>query len=265
MELSKYTKGKLGRHLVVADGFFNGPVVQRNGAMSTELALRHGDGRVRVSLMHAPVWAKGKEQMGPPDALKMFRCIVMREALREQAPTPQGEQAAPPEDGNPSFWRPVTPFTWHARWGGTTITRGKSQGVQAWEVQELEEVDAWHGRPRGDDPNVWTLRLPGGILIQVPTLVRAGEIETFRVAWLPENAKLRRIEARVVALQSSEELADGSVRILPPSLVFSQADDFDRLGALPDVGQLDPEWVKEQNDWINSGGGIRGAQDADDA
>ena len=39
-------------------------------------------------------------------------------------------------------------------------------------------------------------------------------------------------------MQSSEELADGSVRILPPSLVFSQADDFDRLGALPDVGQV---------------------------
>lgn len=181
----------------------------------------------------------------------------MREALRTQAPTPTGEQAHPPTEGNPVFWRPVSPFKWHAVWGGTSITRGITQGVKAWTVKELEEVDAWQGRPRGDDPNVWTLRLPGGILIQVPTLVRAGEIETFRLAWLPGDSKLKRIEAKVIALQNSEELDDGSVRILPPSLLFAHVDDFDRLGDLPDVGQLDPEWVKEQNEWINSGGAIR--------
>eukprot|EP00802_Teleaulax_amphioxeia_P018984 Tamp_19199.p1 GENE.Tamp_19199~~Tamp_19199.p1 ORF type:complete len:419 (+),score=53.80 Tamp_19199:25-1257(+) len=261
MEVAKYGKGKLGRHCLVGDGYVNGPVVLRSGAMSTELALRCGDGRVRISLQHAPVWLKGNEGLGPPDALKLFRCIVMREALRAQAPTPQGEKAEPPTEGNPIFWRPVSPFKWHALWGGMSLTRGKTQGVQAWSVDELQEVDAWHGRPRGDDPNVWTLRLPGGILIQVPTLVRGGEIETFRAAWLCMDEKLMRIEARIMALQNSEELADGSVRILPPSLLFAQVDDFDRRGALPNVGQLDPEWVKEQNDWINSGGGIRTEDD----
>ena len=62
---------------------------------------------------------------------------------------------------------------------------------------------------------------------------------------------------QVTALQNSEELSDGSVRILPPALLFAQYDDFDRLGPLPDVGQLDPEWLKEQNEWIAGGGGIR--------
>lgn len=261
MDVAKYSKGRIGRNYVVGDGFVNGPVVLRNGAMSTELALRYGDGRVRVSVQHAPVWLKGNEGQGPPDALKFFRCVVMREALRTQAPTPKGEKAQPPTAGNPVFWRPVTPFKWHALWGGTTITRGVTQGVKAWEVKELEEVDAWHGRPRGDDPNVWTLRLPGGILVQVPTLVRAGEIETFRVAWLPTDEKLVRVEAKVMALQSSEELADGSVRILPPSLLFGQVDAFDRLGNLPNIGTLDPEWLKEQYDWIDAGGEIRSAED----
>ena len=58
--------------------------------------------------------------------------------------------------------------------------------------------------------------------MQVPTLVRAGEIETFRVAWLPQDSQLMRAEARIMALQNSEELADGSVRILPPTLLFAQ-------------------------------------------
>ena len=176
------------------------------------------------------MWMKGSEGLGPPDALKVFRCVVMREALRAQvhqacaragslalfltdaracslscstpfspssralahslpatasplvasvsrsglvtqAPTSKAEAAAPPSEGNPVFWRPVSPFKWHQLWGGTSVTRGKTQGVQAWSVAELEEVDAWHGRPRGDDPNVYTLRLPGGILLQVPTLM----------------------------------------------------------------------------------------------
>ena len=215
------------------------------------------------------MWMKGSEGLGPPDALKVFRCVVMREALRAQvhqacaragslalfltdaracslscstpfspssralahslpatasplvasvsrsglvtqAPTSKAEAAAPPSEGNPVFWRPVSPFKWHQLWGGTSVTRGKTQGVQAWSVAELEEVDAWHGRPRGDDPNVYTLRLPGGILLQVPTLVRAGEIETFRVAWLPVDGKLRRLDAKVTR---AAVLAKSSARV----------------------------------------------------
>ena len=33
MDLATYSKGNIGRHYMVADGFVNGPVVNRNGAM----------------------------------------------------------------------------------------------------------------------------------------------------------------------------------------------------------------------------------------
>ena len=97
MDLATYSKGNIGRHYMVADGFVNGPVVNRNGAMhmytdrqthahththtqtqthahththththtgpvvmrngamSTELSLRYGDGRIRIQVLYAPV------------------------------------------------------------------------------------------------------------------------------------------------------------------------------------------------------------------
>ena len=44
-------------------------------------------------------------------------------------------------------------------------------------------------------------------------------------------------------------------------LLCMQVDAFDRLGNLPNIGTLDPEWLKEQYDWIDAGGEIRSAED----
>mmetsp|Transcript_23364 Transcript_23364/g.55700 ORF Transcript_23364/g.55700 Transcript_23364/m.55700 type:complete len:428 (-) Transcript_23364:164-1447(-) len=230
----------IARHLVVGDGYMNGPSVLRNGAMSSEICLRHGDGRLRVTVQHAPVWEKDSEQIGPPDALKVFRVIVAREALRESPPTREAEAANPPGEGNACFWRPVSPFKWHAVWRGTSRTFGKTQGEQGWAIPELEEQDAWHGRPRGDQPNVWTLRLPGGVLVQAPTLVRPGETEQLRVAWLPEDSVLLRADARMVALKEAdpEPEDEGVVRLLPPECIFFSVDNFQRAGDLPEVPVL---------------------------
>eukprot|EP00960_Hanusia_phi_P070131 767243-Hanusia_phi.AAC.1 len=204
MPVARLEEGNLRRHVIVGSGHVNGPNVLRSGSMSTELCLRHGDGRMRITVQHAPVWKKDSEQAGVPDGLKIFRVIVARECLRDGAPTPDNEASSPPQKGNPTFWRGVSPFKWHAVWKGRSNTWGQVNGVNEWAIESLEEGDAWHGRPRGDNDNTWTLRLPGGVLLQVmhvklvPQLILPGEVECLRVAWLPEDDILKRIEARCV-------------------------------------------------------------------
>mmetsp|Transcript_22898 Transcript_22898/g.42002 ORF Transcript_22898/g.42002 Transcript_22898/m.42002 type:complete len:130 (-) Transcript_22898:119-508(-) len=50
--------------------------------MSTELVLRHGDGRVRVTFQHAPMWECGVEPGSCPSlGLKLFRALVSKEKM----------------------------------------------------------------------------------------------------------------------------------------------------------------------------------------
>jgi hypothetical protein len=83
------------------------------------------------------------------------------QVIAEFPPTPGSEKSDPPGEGQPVFWRGVSPFKWHAVWGGNSWTYGAEQGHLLWEVPSVEEADAWHGRPRGDDKNTWTLKLAG--------------------------------------------------------------------------------------------------------
>lgn len=137
MPIATYDKTNLGkRHRCASAGMVVGPsLLPKSGLMSTELSLRHGDGRVRVTFQHAPVWERGVEPGScPPQGLKLFRAMVSKEKLRpctpddksavegqiQGPPTAEEEQSAPP--GNPRFFRPVPPFKWHAKWAGTSWT-----------------------------------------------------------------------------------------------------------------------------------------------
>jgi len=191
MPVAKFATGRMGPVTVVGDGFLSGPSVLRSGAMSVELCMRYGDGRIRATFLHAPVWKKGETQVGAPDGLKVFRVVLAREALRDAPPAPAAEQSSPPGLVNPTFFRGVSPFKWHARWGGVAHTKGALQGRQRFEVTELDEPAAWHGRPRGDDPNTWCLRLPGGVLLQCPHVVRPGVAETVEPSHLPPFSRAR--------------------------------------------------------------------------
>jgi hypothetical protein len=42
--------------------------------------------------------------------------MISREARRATAPTAETEEASPPTEGNPVFFRPVPPFDWHKKW-----------------------------------------------------------------------------------------------------------------------------------------------------
>lgn len=138
-----------------------GPSVLKSGAMSTELVLRHGDGRVRVTFQHAPVWERGIEPGScPPQGLKLFRAVVSKEKLRasemediegtiQGPPSREEEEASPPTPGNPRFFRPVPPFNWHAKWAGTSWTWGPQTGDRGWQMEEMDE-----GIPGMDVPAV---------------------------------------------------------------------------------------------------------------
>lgn len=239
----------LGRHRCASCAMVSGPSLLRSGAMSTELVLAFGDGRVRVTYLHAPVWeADGDEdsdpqQRGPPDGLKLFRVMLAREALRDAPPAPGRETDVKP--GNPIFYRPVPPFKWHNEWAGTTWTWGPQAGDRGWAIEEMDEADSWHGRPTGDNQNVWSLRL-GTILLQCPRVVLPNTVDFCRLAWLPEdesddvNASLLRIEAGIVAMEPViDEEEDVLVGFMPPKLSNLRCDVMTKTGELQNASMLE--------------------------
>lgn len=278
--IATYTPDSFGRrHRCAGLGMAVGPSLLKSGAMSTELVLRHGDGRVRVTFQHAPVWERGIEPGScPPQGLKLFRAVVSKEKLRPTAavdsaegygpPSAADEEAHPPPPGNPVFFRPVPPFNWHAKWSGTSWTWGPQTGDRGWSIQEMEEADAWHGRPAGDATGTWSLRLPGGVLIQCPRVVVGGAAGICRLAWLPEDdgaagtagdgnrARLLRVEASVAALEPivSEDDDDMMVGFYPPSLGSLRTDILEKTGELEGASLEERAEAAEGYVWGEGGG-----------
>jgi hypothetical protein len=246
LPVAKYTPDQLHKSRFASVCMVNGPSLLRSGVMATELVLAHGDGRVRVLFQHAPVWEAGVEPAScPPQGLKLFRTMVSREALRADPPTAETEEKDPPTEGNPVFFRPVPPFAWHKKWGGTSWTWGPNTGNRGWSIEDMEEADAWHGRPTGDSPNTWNLRLPGGILIQGPRVVTEGEAALCRLAWMPTEEMLLRVEASVNALEPKVMEDDTVVGFHPPSLGSLRCDVMKKLGDLEDAAKFVKEGEKD--------------------
>lgn len=222
----------------------NGPSLLRSGAIATELILRHGDGRVRVIFNHAPVWARGVEPGScPPQGLKLFRTMISREAIRPTAPTFETESKEAPEKGNPVFFRPVPPFNWHKKWRGTSWTWGPQSGNRGWAVDELDETDAWHGITPVD---CWNLRLPGGIHVQAPRIITDETVGICRMAWLPDDETLVRVEAGVSALQPMVVEDDMMVGFEPPSLTSLRCDMFEKAGELENAPRPSQDWNTDE-------------------
>jgi hypothetical protein len=279
-----------------------GPSVLKSGAMSTELVLRHGDGRVRVTFQHAPVWERGVEPGScPPQGLKLFRAVVSKEKLRSKSgattddattegtlvvgqPSVEEEKNSPPSPGNPRFFRPVPPYKWHAKWSGTSWTWGPQTGDRGWSILEMDEADSWHGRPRGDATSVWSLVLPGGLLIQCPRVIVGGMAGICRLAWMPEDegevgtvgdgntAKLLRVEASVSALEPiiSDEDETMMVGFYPPTLGSLRTDILEKIGELEGVSleeraQAAEGYVWSAGDEEESAGSIANVMVSDDS
>lgn len=254
LKVGTYSEGNLSKYRCASKAMVCGPSLLRSGAMSTELVLSHGNGRVRVIYQHAPVWESGVEPNScPPQGLKLFRTMVSREALDDAGPpTFQSEQTNVPSRGNPKFFRPVPPFMWHKKWAGTSWTWGEEAGDRGWNIEEMEEGDAWHGRPTGDTSDVWAMRLPGGILLQCPRVITTGRAGLCRIAWLPEDdaeegteadgdtAKLLRVEASVIALEPIiDEEKDLMYGFYPPKLGSLRCDVLQKVGELENTSMLE--------------------------
>eukprot|EP00554_Chaetoceros_debilis_P010619 CAMPEP_0194108744 /NCGR_PEP_ID=MMETSP0150-20130528/8387_1 /TAXON_ID=122233 /ORGANISM="Chaetoceros debilis, Strain MM31A-1" /LENGTH=484 /DNA_ID=CAMNT_0038797523 /DNA_START=159 /DNA_END=1610 /DNA_ORIENTATION=+ len=254
LPVGMYSPGNLNKYRCASVGMACGPSLLRSGAMSTELALNHGNGRLRVIFQHAPVWEAGVEPGScPPQALKLFRTMISREVLdTESPPTRDTEMKNPPKRGDPSFFRPVPPFQWHKKWAGSSWTWGEQTGDRGWSIDDMEEGDAWHGRPTGDTSDVWAMRLPGGILLQAPRIITTGRAGLCRLAWLPEDdapegsaddgdtAKLLRIEASVLALEPViDEENDVMLGFYPPELGSLRCDILAKFGELEDTSMLE--------------------------
>jgi hypothetical protein len=229
--VATYSPTNMHKSRMAASAMVNGPTLLRSGAMATELVLSYGDGRVRVVFQHAPVWARGIEPGScPPQGLKLFRCMLSREALRSTAPTAEQEAQDPPAPGNPVFNRPVPPFDWHKKWAGTSWTWGPQIGNKGWSLDELEDMDSWHGIT---PPEMWNLRLPGGVFIQSPRVVTDDQAGVCRLAWLPNSETLLRVEVGVMALQPMfVEDDDDMVGFEPPRLASLRCDIMDKVGDL---------------------------------
>jgi len=225
---------------MAANAMVQGPTLLKSGIMATELILSWGDGRVRVTFQYAPVWSADlTPEEGPPNGLKLIRTMISRETLRDAPPTAETEAAHPPTEGNPIFYRPVPPFNWHKKWAGTSWTWGPSTGDRGWAIEELEDEDAWQGISTVER---WNLRLPGGIFVQAPRVITSGFAELCRLAWLPDDETLLRVEAGCLALQPMILEDDSLVGFYPPSLASLRCDVLKKQGELDQI----PSFVKDQ-------------------
>jgi len=203
---------------VAANTMVAGPSLLRSGVMATELCIAHKESRLRAVFQHAPVWEQGIEPGSvPPQGLKLARVVICKEVLVGSS----AEHMLQP--------RPIPPFSWHKIWGGTSWTWGPQSGNRGWALEEVEDGDDWHGNA---PPNVWNLRLPGGYFIQVPRVITDVGVGLCRLAWLPDDDTLLRVEAGVSVLQPQVNEEGNMIGFEPPSLVSLRSDVLDKRGDL---------------------------------
>mmetsp|Transcript_13865 Transcript_13865/g.15008 ORF Transcript_13865/g.15008 Transcript_13865/m.15008 type:complete len:433 (+) Transcript_13865:34-1332(+) len=247
LPVSQYTpENILQKSRLAGCSMVNGPSLLRSGVMAIELILRHKDGRLRVIYQFAPVWERDVEPGScPPQGLKLFRTTLSREAIRSTAPTAESEANEVPGDGNPIFYRPVPPFNWHKKWAGLSWTYGPQSGNRGWAVDELDETDSWHGITPVD---CWNLRLPGGIHLQTPRIITEASVGICRLAWLPNDNNLLRVETGVSVLQPMMVEDDTMVGFQPPLLTSLRCDMLSRVGELENVPRPSIEWNKDDEE-----------------
>ena len=143
------------------------------------------------------------------------------------------------------FYRPVPPFNWHKVWSGTSWTWGPSSGNRGWAIETLEDGDDWHGSSPVEQ---WNMRLPGGLFLQSPRMISPDATGLLRMAWLPNDEVLLRVETGVLALQPMELKEDEDIEestvfaFEPPSLASLRCDVLRKTGDL----EGDPQFVKDQ-------------------
>ena len=242
IEVGTYRSGALGSQVCAGLGMCCGPSLLRSGLMSTELVLRHGASRLRVTCQHAPALPNEESDLVEP-ALLCYRCVVSRERCDASlgAPTREvetkrwGDDARPADGDDTHFWRGVNPWAWRRIWGGdAAIALPGKEELQRYLLDEVEPDDLWHEYMRTGEAS-YNLVLPGGIRVQAPQVVLPNDPAPFRVAWMPNNDELIRGEAVLLALEPTDDMA----QYKPPRLVTFRADALVNKGTKP----TDPTYV----------------------
>jgi hypothetical protein len=155
------------------------------------------------------------------------------------------------------LYRPVPPYSWHKKWSGTSWTWGEQAGNRGWKIDELDDDDSWHG---SNPTELWNLRLvQGGIFVSCPRVVTSNSDgsstnpafgDRFRLAWLPNDDTLLRLEVGIVAFKPiyDDELMVG---FEPPSLASYRCDVLINGGDLegqPSFVETSRQQELQQND-----------------
>lgn len=206
--------------------YLSGPGVARRGDMITEVGFRDEDRRVRCVISHRPQF-NGRE---PPSQLTLERIVIITEtqALREDvSPSVEPLWSEVGQSDYPGLWRGCSRIL------DNDIGVGGVSDTLAWTEEELPPSKLDECRCSGaEESSHVSLKLDGGISIDAPAIVTAGEAAELGVRWAigPRNAvgaTRKRVVQTKVRLEALTRIVDTALgaegveqcRISPPKLL----------------------------------------------
>ena len=234
-EVGTYRVGKLKSRLC-ANVEVRGPGLTPRG-ISTELILRHGDGRVRVLLAHAPVEFADVAGVGSvPCVYALKDVVIVRERLGRRplkadtdpdvmwVPTADSTFAGPYDGIRERFGAAGVPEQEAVAFDELPACKVLSEQVQAEMQQQAGGAEGDHLASSGSGGELYRRVFAGGILVEAPWVVAAGLDERARVSWAPcAGASARPVvvaaDIAVRAVTDVATLPAGQTVLVPPKLV----------------------------------------------
>jgi hypothetical protein len=245
-DVGTYRVGKLKSRLC-ANVEVRGPGLTPRG-ISTEVVMRHGDGRVRVLLAHAPVEFADVAGVGSvPCVYALKDVVIVRERLKQRplkadtdpdvmwVPTVDGTFAGPYDGTRERFGASGASERTPMAFDTLPACQVLSEQVKA-EMQQAGGSEGDHVVSTGggsssnsvaaDDTasEMYRRVFAGGILVEAPWVVAAGLDERARVSWAPcAGASAQPVvyaaDIAVRAVTDVATLPTGQTVLVPPKLV----------------------------------------------
>lgn len=186
-EVGSYTKGKL-RSRVCGNVDLRGPAPTARG-LSTEVCIRHDDGRIRVLLAHAPIDFQPLDDDKCQYAMVLKDIVVVRERLNKRP--------LKLDDNPDSMWLEPSTSLFEGKFGGSRQKFSLNGDLLSETIPPA--VLPVCKDPSGDNSddhnsdlsdNMYKRIFPGGIMIEAPIIILSGAETRTRISWIPiENDK----------------------------------------------------------------------------